>query len=103
MCRGPADDRASSKQTKGFEVMPGVRHVVLPLPRIKQDIFDMLRRRPATASEILAHVWQLRPQPPKLSVVKAHICQINRLLAPEGLRIRADRERYHRRYRMVTL
>jgi hypothetical protein len=50
----------------------------------------MLRARPASRDQIAARVYQLRPgPPPSAATIKAHISQINAVLA--GERIRADR------------
>lgn len=53
------------------------------LPRIKQKIYDCLKRRPSTRDEIIAYVWQDHPQdaPTNIQTIANHISQLRVILA----------------------
>jgi hypothetical protein len=56
---------------------------------ISQQIYDLVRRRPRTADELLALIWQIHPQDaPDRSAIKAHVWHLNRRL--QGERIRGE-------------
>lgn len=65
---------------------------VANLSPIPQQIYDLVRRRPRTASELLAEIWWVHPQDaPHRSAIKAHIWHANRVLATRGEKIQATR------------
>lgn len=66
----------------------------MTLPRIKQQIFDCLKRGPRTIAEIKSHVWQIHPQDaPSDKCIAVHISQLRRL----GYRITCPHGGDHRR------
>jgi|HubBroStandDraft_2_1064218.scaffolds.fasta_scaffold618831_1 hypothetical protein len=59
------------------------------LTPIGQQIYDLVKRRPRTADELLALIWQIHPQDaPRRSAIKAHVWHINRRL--KGYRIKGE-------------
>lgn len=55
---------------------------MVTLPRIKQQIFDFLKRGPRTTDQIKAHIWQIHPQDaPSDKCISMHISQMRRMLA----------------------
>jgi hypothetical protein len=64
----------------------------LHLPPIKQRIFNAVQRRPGISAENLrAAVWAADPNggPECRHSIYVHIFQLNRLLAPLGIAVRA--------------
>lgn len=57
---------------------------MIRLPRVKQQIFDCLRRGPRTITEIKSWVWQIHPQDaPCDKCIAVHISAMRRMLARE--------------------
>lgn len=78
----------------------------MPMTPIPQRIYDLVKRRPRTCSELIAAIWWIHPQDaPDRSAIKAHVWQANRALRSTGQRITADRGGSHDRgeqpYRVV--
>lgn len=73
------------------------------MTRIKQEIFDLVKRRRRTTSELLSLVWYIHPQDaPSRKCIHNHISQINKTL--KGKAIRAPRgQRCETAYRLVSL
>jgi hypothetical protein len=81
-----------------MNICPHCQQPVLPtdlphLPPIKRRILDAVRRRPQTAEELRAIVWADDPDggPEDRKVLHVHIWQLNRLLAPYGIVVRASK------------
>ncbi len=73
------------------------------LPPIKQQILDVVRRRPGIDAEALRSlVWAHDPGggPEDRKVIHVHIHQLNRLLSPHGIVVRGSRSGG---YRIVSL
>ena len=77
------------------QICPTCRQVIAPtglrLPRIKQIIFETVRKRPGLSAEQLrCAVWADDPSggPEDRKVLHVHVNQLNRLLAPHGIRVR---------------
>jgi hypothetical protein len=75
---------------------PACGQVVIPdglrLPPTKRRIFEAVQRRPGiSADELRAAVWADDPNggPEDRKVIHVHVHQLNRLLAPLGIRVRA--------------
>jgi DNA-binding response OmpR family regulator len=74
---------------------PCCGHSVIPpvaLPLIKQQILDVVRRRPGIDAEALrCLVWAHDPGggPEDRKVIHVHIHQLNRLLSPHGIVVRS--------------
>jgi hypothetical protein len=65
---------------------------ILRLTPLQQEIYELVTRRPRTAAQLYGIVYQLRPQPPAISVIKATIYKINCKLCYRGERIMAGRD-----------
>ena len=72
---------------------------------IERQIYDLVRRRPRTASELMALVWQLHPQDaPDRSNIKSHVWHMNRELRARGEMIRSVRGSHvEEPYRLLRL
>jgi hypothetical protein len=71
---------------------------MIRLTRTQQLIFDAVRRRPRTVSELINLVWWIHPQDaPQRSTIKAHVWHLNRRLRPHGLAVRSARGGNHQR------
>jgi integrase len=73
----------------------------VPVP---QQIYDLVKRRPRTARELIAEIWWIHPQDaPKLRSIKAHIHLLNRRLRGRGEQIKSTRGAHcEMPYRLVT-
>jgi hypothetical protein len=63
------------------------------LPRVKQRIFDLVGRYPGIAAERLRElVWADDPNggPENRKLIRVHVHQLNRMLAPFGVRVRGS-------------
>jgi hypothetical protein len=84
------------------ETCPRCGQPVIPaeipsLPKIKKAIFDAVRRRPGiTAEELRCIAWAHDPSggPADRKVLHVHVSQLNKLIAPLGLMIRAEGGEY---------
>lgn len=57
----------------------------------QQQIYDLVRRRPRTADEIISALWWVHPQDaPKRSCIKAHVWHLNQRLKAHGERVCGD-------------
>ncbi len=49
---------------------------------IERQIYEMVRKRPRTATELIAAIWWVHPQDaPQRANIKAHVWHLNRELA----------------------
>lgn len=52
--------------------------------RIREQIYELVKKRPRTASEIIAAIWWVHPQDaPDRSAIKAHVWLLNQQLNGE--------------------
>ncbi len=77
----------------------------MKLSPIEQQIYDLVRIRPRTRSELMALIWWIHPQDaPHPSNIKAHVWRINRKIRRWGETIHSTRGGYrgwvmgHRRH-----
>lgn len=77
----------------------------MKLTPIPQKIYDLVRKRPRTKTELIEQIWWVHPQDaPMPSVIKAHIWHANRVLKPRGEKIAGARgHRVELPYRLVRL
>jgi len=71
-----------------------------------QAIYDAVKRRPRTVSELVEIIWWPHPQDGKRETVKAHVWHLNQRLRPCGLMVRARLESSisdEREYRLVKI
>jgi hypothetical protein len=75
------------------------------LTPIPQQIYDLVRRRPRTKTELIAAIWWIHPQDaPDPSTIKAHIWHANQTLRNRGEAIRSTRGTHcEMPYRVVRL
>ena len=63
------------------------------LTPLQAKIYDLVRKRPRTCSELIRGIWYLYPQDaPNKDVIKQHISAMNKRLRPRGYEIRARRD-----------
>lgn len=72
---------------------------------IEQQIYELVRKRPRTATELMAAIWWIHPQDaPQRANIKAHVWHLNRTLKPKGEIIRATRGSHQEEpYRLIRL
>jgi hypothetical protein len=75
------------------------------LTPIPAQIYELVRRRPRTKSEIIDAIWWLHPaEAPQPSAIKAHIWHANQVLKARGEKIISTRGMHTEMpYRVVKL
>lgn len=70
---------------------------------IEKQIYELVSKRPRTATELIAQIWWIHPQDaPRRSNIKAHVWHLNQSLKNRGEMIRSVRGTHQEEpYRLV--
>src|SRR6516164_9047436 len=84
--RLPADAANAVRRSDSLSMRP-----ILRLTEKQRQLYALIVERPRDAGQLFALAYWLHPQDADVSVIKAHINQINRKLCYRGQRIIAER------------